>query len=374
EAAKRLKQGGGGTIICLMTSLVGALKPRYGPYTASKAAVEAMVKILAKELKGTNITANCVAPGPIATEMFFEGKTEEMVNKAFEMIPLGRLGVPEDVSSLVGFLASDGGEWVNGQVVRANGGFVRSAAFPAPRPRVFVGVLAETKMMSASETCFSTSVLKKRFLPLHDLTTSSSLNITVGCVHVKDVANTHILAFESVVHFSELVQVLHKLYPSFKLPDKWIDDTPIVKYQFTKERAKELGINCTPLEETGATNTAPNANGIDPTFLEALPADLRTEVLASLIATFPTDLRKEEDTKNAMANLINIIYDNETSRNPNACYLQQKSIVCPKNSTSVITNSKILSAVKGTSTIFKSSDEAIPVGNDGGEVELLYPT
>nr|GFC98159.1 E3 ubiquitin-protein ligase UPL1-like [Tanacetum cinerariifolium] len=73
-----------------------------------------------------------------------------------------------------------------------------------------------------------------------------------------------------------------------------IDDTPIVKYQFTKERAKELGINCTPLEETGATNTASNANGIDPTFLEALPADLRAEVLASLIATFPADLREEE--------------------------------------------------------------------------------
>nr|GFB50447.1 short-chain type dehydrogenase/reductase [Tanacetum cinerariifolium] len=271
EAAKRLKQSGEGRIICLMTSLVGALKPGYGPYTASKAAVEAMVKILAKELKGTNITANCVAPGPIATETFFEGKTEEMVNKAIEMILLGRLGVPEDVSPLV-----------------------RSAAFPAPRPRVFVGVLTETKMMSASETCFSTSVLKKRFLPLHDWTTSSSLNITVGCVHVKDVANTHILAFESVIHFSELVQVLHKLYPSFKLPNKWIDDTPIVKYQFTKERAKELGINCTPLEETGATNTTSNANGIDPTFLEALPADLRAEVLASLIATFPADLREEE--------------------------------------------------------------------------------
>ncbi|GKD30311.1 NADPH-dependent aldehyde reductase-like protein, chloroplastic [Tanacetum coccineum] len=124
EAAKRLKQGGGGRIICLTTSLVGALRPGYGPYTASKAAVEAMVKILAKELKGTKITANCVAPGPIATELFFEGKTEEMVNKAIEMIPLGRLGVPEDVSPLVGFLASDGGEWVNGQVVRANGGFV----------------------------------------------------------------------------------------------------------------------------------------------------------------------------------------------------------------------------------------------------------
>ncbi|KAL4591794.1 hypothetical protein LXL04_004765 [Taraxacum kok-saghyz] len=124
EAANRMKQGGGGRIICLTYSLVVALKPGYGSYAASKAAVEAMVKILAKELKGTRITANCVAPGPIATELFYEGKTEAMVNMVIEQCPLGRLGVPEDVAPLVGFLASDAGEWINGQVVRVNGGFV----------------------------------------------------------------------------------------------------------------------------------------------------------------------------------------------------------------------------------------------------------
>ncbi|MFS7915613.1 putative short-chain dehydrogenase/reductase SDR, NAD(P)-binding domain superfamily [Helianthus anomalus] len=101
-----------------------ALRPGYGAYAASKAAVEAMVKILAKELKGTRITANCVAPGPIATEMFFEGKSEEMVNRIVEENPLGRLGVPEDVAPLVGFLVSDAGEWVNGQIVRVNGGYI----------------------------------------------------------------------------------------------------------------------------------------------------------------------------------------------------------------------------------------------------------
>ncbi|CAI9289483.1 unnamed protein product [Lactuca saligna] len=86
-------------------------------------------------------------------------------------------------------------------------------------------------------------------------------NITLGCVHVKDVAIAHILAFEtpsasgrycmaeSVVHFSELVQMLRKLYPSFKLPDKCADDTPFVKYQFSREKARSLGINYTPLEE-----------------------------------------------------------------------------------------------------------------------------
>ncbi|CAI9101060.1 OLC1v1038297C1 [Oldenlandia corymbosa var. corymbosa] len=124
EAANRLKRGGGGRIICLTTSLVAALKPSYGAYVGSKAAVEAMVKILAKELRGTGITANCVAPGPIASDMFFAGKTEEMIRMAAEQSPLGRLGVPDDVAPVVGFLVTDPGEWVNGQIVRVNGGYI----------------------------------------------------------------------------------------------------------------------------------------------------------------------------------------------------------------------------------------------------------
>ncbi|GAV72693.1 adh_short_C2 domain-containing protein [Cephalotus follicularis] len=124
EAANRLKRGGGGRIIMLSSSLVGSLKLNTGAYTASKAAVETMVKILAKELKGTGITANCVAPGPIATEMFFAGRSEEMVQKAIEECPLGRLGETQDVAPVVGFLATDASEWVNGQVIRVNGGYV----------------------------------------------------------------------------------------------------------------------------------------------------------------------------------------------------------------------------------------------------------
>ncbi|KAJ1433232.1 Short-chain dehydrogenase/reductase SDR [Sesbania bispinosa] len=124
EAANRVKRGGGGRIILLTSSLVAALRPSFGVYTASKAAVEAMTKILAKELKGTGITANCVAPGPIATDMYFEGKTEEMVNKTIQESPLCRLGETKDVAPVVGFLATDAGEWVNGQVVRVNGGYV----------------------------------------------------------------------------------------------------------------------------------------------------------------------------------------------------------------------------------------------------------
>ncbi|CAJ2633177.1 NADPH-dependent aldehyde reductase-like protein, chloroplastic [Trifolium pratense] len=124
EAANRLKRGGGGRIILLTSSLVASLKTGFGAYTVSKAAVEAMTKILAKELKGTGITANCVAPGPVATEMFFEGKTEEMVKRAAEENPFGRIGESKDISPVVGFLASDASEWVNGQVIRVNGGYV----------------------------------------------------------------------------------------------------------------------------------------------------------------------------------------------------------------------------------------------------------
>jgi 3-oxoacyl-[acyl-carrier protein] reductase len=124
ESANRLKRGGGGRIIFLTTSLVAAFMPGYGAYTASKAGVEAMTKILAKELKGTGITANCVAPGATATGMFLEGKTEEMIKRIGEDNPFGRIGESKDIFSVVGFLATDSAEWVNGQIIRVNGGAI----------------------------------------------------------------------------------------------------------------------------------------------------------------------------------------------------------------------------------------------------------
>ncbi|KAK0602401.1 hypothetical protein LWI29_033014 [Acer saccharum] len=124
EAANQLVHGGGGRIILISTSVVGGLYPGYGAYAASKAAVETMAKIMAKELKGSGITVNCVAPGPVATELFFAGKTEETIKRLVDSCPLGRLGQPEDVGKIVGFLAGDDGEWINGQIIRANGGSV----------------------------------------------------------------------------------------------------------------------------------------------------------------------------------------------------------------------------------------------------------
>ncbi|KAL6646988.1 hypothetical protein ACP70R_014425 [Stipagrostis hirtigluma subsp. patula] len=124
EAANRVPRGGGGRIVAVTSSVVGNHPEGYAAYTASKAAVEAMVRTMAKELKGTRVTANCVAPGATATDMFFAGKSEERVRWLAETNPMGRLGEPRDIAPVVGFLCTDAGEWVNGQVIRANGGYV----------------------------------------------------------------------------------------------------------------------------------------------------------------------------------------------------------------------------------------------------------
>lgn len=122
EAGNRL--GPGGRIITTSSSLAGSLRPGYGAYSASKAAVEAFTKTLAKELRGKKVTANCVAPGPVATEMFFKGKTQQLIDMMSKEPPLERLGEPKDIAAVVQFLASDASEWVNGQVIRINGGVI----------------------------------------------------------------------------------------------------------------------------------------------------------------------------------------------------------------------------------------------------------
>jgi len=120
EAATRLKEGG--RIINLSTSALALKMPGYAIYNASKAAVEAMTQVLSKELRGRQITVNAVAPGPVETELFLNGKTVEMVQRLAHMSPLERLGQPEDIAAVVSFLAGAEGGWINGQVLRANGG------------------------------------------------------------------------------------------------------------------------------------------------------------------------------------------------------------------------------------------------------------
>ncbi|MCG7600797.1 SDR family oxidoreductase [Halomonas sp. McH1-25] len=122
KAAETLSEGG--RIIAFSSSVLGKSFPGYGAYIASKAGVEGLVKVLANELRGREIAVNAVAPGPVATEMFFEGKTHEQVAQIAALAPFGRLGQPEEVADVVAFLAGPQGRWVNGQVLRVNGGMV----------------------------------------------------------------------------------------------------------------------------------------------------------------------------------------------------------------------------------------------------------
>lgn len=122
EAGKRLRSGG--RIINFSSSVVGLLQPTYGVYAATKAAVEAMTSVLAKELRGRSITVNAVAPGPTATDLFLKGKPDELVDRLAKLAPLERLGQPQDIAAAVAFLAGPDGAWINGQVLRANGGMI----------------------------------------------------------------------------------------------------------------------------------------------------------------------------------------------------------------------------------------------------------
>ena len=112
-----------GRFVALSSSVLARNFPGYGPYIASKAGVEGLMRVFANELRGRQITANAVAPGPVATELFFKGKTPEQIAQLAAMNPLERLGEPEDIANTVAFLCSQDGGWVNGQVLRANGGF-----------------------------------------------------------------------------------------------------------------------------------------------------------------------------------------------------------------------------------------------------------
>jgi 3-oxoacyl-[acyl-carrier protein] reductase len=122
EGARRLRSGG--RIINLSSSVVVLLQPTYGIYAATKAGVEAMTSVLTKELRGRNITVNAIAPGPVATELFLKGKPQGVIDHLAKLAPLERLGEPDDIARVASFLAGPDGAWINGQVLRPNGGII----------------------------------------------------------------------------------------------------------------------------------------------------------------------------------------------------------------------------------------------------------
>lgn len=122
QAARRVRPGG--AIVNFSSSVIGRVLPAYAGYAASKAAVEAMTFILAHELRGRDVTANAVAPGPTATDMFLEGKDDGTLSRLASAVPLERLATPADIAPTVAFLASPSGHWINGQTIRVNGGII----------------------------------------------------------------------------------------------------------------------------------------------------------------------------------------------------------------------------------------------------------
>jgi 3-oxoacyl-[acyl-carrier protein] reductase len=121
QAAQHIAHGG--RIIAFSSSVLAKSFPTYGPYIASKAGVEGLVHVLANELRGRNVTVNAIAPGPVATDLFLKGKSEDQIAELSRLAPLERLGQPDDMASVVSFLSGPDGGWVNSQVLRANGGF-----------------------------------------------------------------------------------------------------------------------------------------------------------------------------------------------------------------------------------------------------------
>lgn len=122
EAARRVQDGG--AIVAVTTSLVRHAVAGTGPYTATKAAVESMARTMARELAPRHVRVNCVAPGPVDTDLFNAGKTDEVKRRMAGLSPFDRIGRPDEIAELVRFLVSPENSWVHGQIVQANGGMV----------------------------------------------------------------------------------------------------------------------------------------------------------------------------------------------------------------------------------------------------------
>jgi 3-oxoacyl-[acyl-carrier protein] reductase len=122
ESGRRMPNGG--RIVNFSSSVRHSIVPGFAVYSGSKAAIAAMSRMFAHELRGREITVNCISPGPIATDFFMEGKSDEMVRHYVSQGPIPRLGTPEEVAGAVAFLVGPDGKWVNGQEILVNGGWI----------------------------------------------------------------------------------------------------------------------------------------------------------------------------------------------------------------------------------------------------------
>jgi 3-oxoacyl-[acyl-carrier protein] reductase len=119
EAARRMRAGG--AIINISTSAERQAMPAYGPYAMSKGAVEGLNLVLARELRGREITVNAIGPGPVATELFLNGKDDALVERIASFNPFNRIGQPPEIAEVISFLAGPA-RWINGQTIYVNGG------------------------------------------------------------------------------------------------------------------------------------------------------------------------------------------------------------------------------------------------------------
>ncbi|MFO7862210.1 MAG: SDR family oxidoreductase [Desulfosalsimonas sp.] len=121
QAAKRMADGG--KIINISSSVTKMMLPDYGVYAATKGAVEQITKVLAKELGHRKIAVNAISPGPVDTELFRQGKTEQQIQNLADMAAFGRIGTPGDIAGAVVLLVSGEAGWISGQNLCVNGGF-----------------------------------------------------------------------------------------------------------------------------------------------------------------------------------------------------------------------------------------------------------
>lgn len=122
QAAKHMSNNG--RIINFSTSVVGNMSPMFSVYAGTKGAVEQFTRQLAKEFGPKGITINAVAPGPVNTELFAVGKTKEEIDTLSKMNAFGRLGETADIARVALFLAGEESQWITGQTIRINGGFI----------------------------------------------------------------------------------------------------------------------------------------------------------------------------------------------------------------------------------------------------------